>query len=601
MTAARKIEQAMRREPERPERREKAAARNRPAAAEAASFAIRADHPRLFQTGAWPQPTDDVGRQWKALLIRRADDTLTKPPVEYSAIKLLTRSRETLKRLSLLGGVYRLTGEKKYADAGRRELLNVCNFDDWQPSDFLATAEMMNAVAIGYDWLYDALTPAERQTVVRAIADNGLRPALDAYATQGGWTRARHNWNCVCNGGVIVAALAIGNEEPALARQALGEALASIGEGMAAYDENGGTAEGPMYHSYATRYLTFAAAAMETATGNRALEIAAPSRPDPRLKSQETGPAFRRWCLAKRYRMMMTGPSGKVANFGDGSEWLGNTAWVLWLARPNPDRAPDAIAFQASADRDDPSMFDYLWYSPEPADAIQTRERTTLTGPAIQFGSAIVMRDDKAKTFLALRTGGTADHHSHLDLGNFVLDMLGERFALDLGADNYDLPGYLGPRRADYLRSSTPGHNTLSIGNASQPLDAECRAELAKDGRSATIDLTEAYPGTRSVVRSADLQAGVVTLTDTVRTKRDATFVWNLHTPAKVKLTREGALLDSNGKRVKVTILSPADARFTAEPDETRPPELPVNDVTHLRLKVKVEDEAKIEVRFEPG
>ncbi|MDB5325789.1 MAG: heparinase, partial [Phycisphaerales bacterium] len=190
--------------------------------------------------------------------------------------------------------------------------------------------------------------------------------------------------------------------------------------------------------------------------------------------------------------------------------------------------------------------------------------------------------------------------HSHLDLGNFVLDMLGERFAMDLGADNYDLPGYLGPRRADYLRSSTPGHNTLSIGDASQPGDAESTSTLTPDGKSAKIDMTEAYPGARSVVRTVELADGQVTITDAIRVKRDATFIWNLHTPAKVTPTRGGAVLELNGKQVSLSVVEPRDAKVTVEADETRPPELPVQGSTHMQLRVKVQDEATIVVRFQP-
>ena len=598
VTAARKVEQAIRGDREKPERRSE---RTAPLEAADVRFDVKPDHPRLFLTGDWPAATDAVGTQWRDLLVHRANDTIDKPPIDYSGKKLLTRSREALKRISLLSGVYRFTGDRKYADAGRRELLNVCSFPDWQPGDFLATAEMMNAVSIGYDWLYDTLSPAERRTVVNAIVENGLKPGLDAYASRGGWTTARHNWNLVCNGGVIVGALAVASEEPATAKRTLGYALASIEEGIASYDEHGGTVEGPMYQSYATRYLTFAAAALETAANDVRLVIKAPARRDRDVKSGETAPTFRSWMYAATYRLAMTGPSGKVANFGDGSEFLGNTAWVLWPAGELHD--DEANAFQAAADRDDPSIFDLLWYRPTPRDSVQSRHYSSQPKAAAAFGSAIVLRGDPAdqsSPFLALRTGSTADHHSHLDLGNFVLDMLGERFATDLGADNYDLPGYLGPRRADYLRSSTPGHNTLSIGDASQPGDAESKSSLATDGKSATIDMTEAYPGARSIVRTVEVSAGQATITDAIRVKRDATFTWNLHTPAKVTPTRGGAVLDVNGKQISMSILEPRDAKLTIEPDETQPPELAVQGVTHVRVKVNVEDQGKIVIRFEP-
>ena len=36
----------------------------------------------------------------------------------------------------------------------------------------------------------------------------------------------------------------------------------------------------------------------------------------------------------------------------------------------------------------------------------------------------------------------TLAFHSNLDIGTFVLDAFGERWVVDLGADDYNLPGY---------------------------------------------------------------------------------------------------------------------------------------------------------------
>ena len=181
-----------------------------------------------------------------------------------------------------------------------------------------------------------------------------------------------------------------------------------------------------------------------------------------------------------------------------------------------------------------------------------------------------------------------------------MLDLQGERFAADLGADNYALPGYLNARRAEYLRSSTPGHNTLSIGDASQPLDADAKVKSKTDS-AITIDLSEAYPTAKSVTRTASLDGEVVTITDAIRASRRSTFVWNLHTPATVTKHKGGATLESNGKRVELRVIGPADTVLSAEPDTTRSPQLSVEGITHVRVKVPVDGEAKIKVEFRPA
>ncbi|HEX8325253.1 MAG TPA: heparinase II/III family protein, partial [Tepidisphaeraceae bacterium] len=411
--------------------------------------------------------------------------------------------------------------------------------------------------------------------------------------------RAQHNWNLVCNGGVIVACLAVAEEEPALTKKVMAQALSSIRYGLSAYDAHGGTAEGPMYHSYATRYLTFAAAAMQSAAGDDRLLFA----------GHADRASYANWAAAGEYRLAMTGPLGKSANFGDSSETLGNTAWMFWHAAQFNDS--DYARFQTAADRDDPSAFDLLWFDRDRRTSTRQAKRGTFKGPPYVFGSAVVLRDsvrggkpDRLAPFLAIRTGSTDDHHSHLDLGHFVLDLQGERFAVDLGPDEYDLPGYLGSRRDDYLRSSTPGHNTLTSGNDSQPGDVEARTDMVKaenGGPAVRVNMTDAYPNARSVVRTATLDGDVATIVDDIRLSRPAKFVWHLHTPATVTPKRGGAILESNGQRVEMNVIEPKGAVLTAEPDKTRAPELPVENITHVRVSLPADTQTRVRVEFRPA
>src|SRR5262249_13628184 len=124
--------------------------------------------------------------------------------------------------------LYRLDGDRRWASRARDELLAAAAFSDWNPPHFLDVAEMVNAFAIGYDWLYDFLSVEDRATIRRALVEKGLRPAEQAYAAKAFWVRATHNWNLVCNGGIAIGALAIGDEEPGLAGTVLAQALAGL-------------------------------------------------------------------------------------------------------------------------------------------------------------------------------------------------------------------------------------------------------------------------------------------------------------------------------------------------------------------------------------
>jgi hypothetical protein len=78
---------------------------------------------------------------------------------------LLQVSRESLRRIFYLSYAWRLTHKKKFLDRGEDELLTASRFQDWNPSHFLDVAEMTMAVAIGYDWLYNDLSPKSREVI----------------------------------------------------------------------------------------------------------------------------------------------------------------------------------------------------------------------------------------------------------------------------------------------------------------------------------------------------------------------------------------------------------------------------------------------------
>ena len=86
-------------------------------------------------------------------------------------------------------------------------MLAVSRFTDWNPTHFLDVGEMVMALAIGYDWLYDSLQPDTRRMVREAIVAKGFDAAKN---TRHAWFyTAKNNWNSVCNSGLAYGALAL--------------------------------------------------------------------------------------------------------------------------------------------------------------------------------------------------------------------------------------------------------------------------------------------------------------------------------------------------------------------------------------------------------
>ena len=191
-------------------------------------------------------------------------------------------------------------------------MLTAAAFPDWNPSHFLDVAEMTLALAVGYDWLFDALSAADRATIKGAILRHSLGFAREAYAPNGTkdkrlwFAMAHHNWNQVCNGGLLAGALALADEEPALARLIVEGAIKSLPRAMAAYAPDGAYPEGPGYWGYGTSYNVIAIALLESALGT-----------DFGLTKAE---AFDRTAL---YRLHIQGTSGLAFNHADGSAGLG--------------------------------------------------------------------------------------------------------------------------------------------------------------------------------------------------------------------------------------------------------------------------------------
>ena len=288
-------------------------------------------------------------RRWHGQLTERAQRILDQPPSKYEipdGLRLLSTSRRALDRVQTLALLYRLDGDKRNVERAWKELEAAADFPDWNPRHFLDTAEMTHAFAIGYDWLYDAWTVEQRATLRAAMIEKGLKPALASYrgtANYGWWMKSRHNWNQVCNGGIGVGALAIGDEEPALAGEILEAALKSIQLAMAEFAPDGAWSEGPGYWNYATSYNVVFLAALERALGTDFGLSGLPAFADTGL-----------------FPIYITGPLGRTFNYADGSDGTIRAPQMFWLA--GTFERPAYLRYQRAIASAQP--LDLLWYNP---------------------------------------------------------------------------------------------------------------------------------------------------------------------------------------------------------------------------------------------
>ncbi len=558
-------------------------------AAENHLSSLRKGHPRIMLT---PQrvgeirklvATDPQAKRWHELLTASAADMLKAAPETYTLEnkKLLNESRAVLKRVSTLAGLHVIHPDPRLAERAKRELLNAAAFPDWNPASFLSTAEMSLAFAIGYDWLHDALSPEEKETLRTAIIEKGLKPGLKVYGSKRSWPNASHNWNSVCNNGLIAGALAIADSDPEIANAILTAAKESLPKGYRDYAPDGGWPEGPGYWAYGTQYAVYGLASLESALGT-----------DWNL------PASPGFSGTGDFRIDLIGPSGMNFNFADGGMLPGPASCMLWLA--NRFNRPDYDASERVLAGEKPSIFHLVFFNGRFSNAAALPEPPALrrfTGTGV-----VILRSGggKSATWLGIKAGDNKANHSNLDLGTFVLDVGGERFAEELGADFYTLPGYFGANRWDYYRTRTEGQNTLVIGGQNQDRKAAAEVISAKDA-SVTMDLTAGYPAAEKVHRTATVSPdGTATIDDRILLKSPETIVWSMHTRTRGTASGNTATLTRGKSKLKAEILSPPGASFTLIPVEIPPPQRPEKDLHKLSVHLPAGPSARLTIRFTP-
>jgi hypothetical protein len=535
--------------------------------------------------------SDATAGQYHQRVVAQGEAILRQPAVELVLIgpRLLDKSRTVVDRIYTLGLLHRLDGQPKWADRAAREMLAVAAFKDWNPSHFLDAAEMTHGMAIGYDWFYNTLTPEQRQTIETAIVEKGLLEAKKAHERNVGWTRSPDNWNNVCNGGITVGALAVADRELELANWLIGRMRESLPKALASYAPDGAWREGPGYWGYATRYTVYALAALQSALGTDFDLGASPGLSE-----------------AGAHRLHITGPTGLFFNFADCGEAASDDPSLFWLARRYDRPVLAAAQRQFAAERG--TARDLMWY--DARGSAEDIRRLPLDAHFKNIHVAVMRSawQDQQAIYIGFKGGDNKAGHAHLDLGTFVLDALGERWACELGADEYNMPGYFGAQRWTYYRLKTEGQNTLTLNGENQNPGAAAPIilfESAGEGARAVADLSQAYlaAGAVQVRRGMALRDGRsrVLVQDELELSKPTDVVWTMHTRARAIVAGSRATLHQGDKTLEARILSPPNAQFSFEEVNLAPPQRPTKGLGKLLIHLpKQQGALRIAVLLKP-
>lgn len=506
----------------------------------------------------------------KGRLVREADRVLNQPLETYTFVQgtLLTTSRDILAHIMTTGLAYRETGDPRYARRAIDQAMLASDFPDWNPVHFLDTAEMTLAISLAYDWLKPELTAGEEAKLRAAIVEKGLRPGLRDFQRKASWTTRGTNWTQVGGASMAMAAIAVQEREPLLSAQILKAALPAVQRSLRDYRPNGIPSEGPVYWRYGMAFHTMLNRTLVNNFG-----------PERNL--------FREQAMSETawYPVYVQGPTGKNFNFGDSSDWFVPTPATLELARATgqPEIAwwtqqRVAELIESSQPWTEEHRLSALFLAWD-AQGIEINPNALALDREFRGNVDIVsMRSswtDTNAAFVGIKGGRNGVPHGHLDLGSFVYEANGVRWAMDLGKDSYSLPGYFSSQRYSYYRTSTRSQNTVSFGgNQATNGRATLRTGLGGQSPWAQLDLTTAYRGqARQVLRGFQFndRSSLVVTDQVVMASRP--WRWQMVTGAQIELNGQQAILRQDGQTLIAEIVAPAQAQFavaSTDPGDAR-------------------------------
>lgn len=470
---------------------------------------------------------------------------------------------------------YRVTGEKQYAEKVRAQLLRDCRApaagEPVKPWPWgLAGAHKCYDVALGYDCIYDFLSPEDRTTIRTALIARGIEPMLAEWVL--GQTRTTaldamgHNFWAACIALPGIAALAIMDEEPRAKEwlpkvvQATDEWFSYPGSVLdckpANFDPAGGYYESVGYTSYGlSMYLTFRLA-WRNATGD-----ALPEKPI----LAKVGDFFLNACYPNDGELLSL-------NFGDSSlHAVGSQPLVLLWA--NGIRQPRHLwylkltensTFREGLRRDSPLG---MVYFPTDEDFAAAPAQPDLPTAAIypDMGWAMLRSSwDRNATLLGVKSGFTWNH-AHADAGSFILCHRGQNLLIDSGNCWYVHPQY-----DDYYRQSRAHNVVLFNGEGQSPEDPWSGSKfpgsvqhLIDRGDLKYVLADATGPNARNFTRNYRhflWLDDVIVILDDLKTYQPGQFEWLLHVDGEAK--RSGLDLNVQLGAAKVSVRPLFPERF---------------------------------------
>ena len=477
-----------------------------------------------------------------------------------------SRARTYLENAGKTSFAYIITGEEKYADRAIAEAMAIADgfipkengekvwynpsFRNWNKGADLSTAEVTYALAMVYDWCYDAMSPDERTKIKDAIVEKGLKHYLHSIERDGQdfWVgNPVSNWAGVLSGGMGLGALAIYNESEE-AFKAVEYAQKYVPEFLDhVFLQDGGGHEGTMYTRYGELFslyfylanqrlfgldLEFLEQFNQKLSGYWDVYLYAP---DQRYANFNNMGEHSFQGLWGENHGVMGGPSSDINALME--NLAGGDPLLLWAA----DNGAPRFYWEGA------SPWFFLWRREEPA-PVAVNEKPKLQD-AVLFrgaGHAIFQSD---KLWLAYNGGWISNKsHNNRDIGSFVLVVDEERMVND--------PGYGDGHAMNHSTIFFNGKDQIG-GRAGEYL----HFGSGENFHYLATDLTNVYEQSdlnRFIRHMLMVDGEYIVMLDEVKVKNGAEMEWRLQTRSEARAFGNGHAV-INGEDHQMYVLHAAD------------------------------------------
>ena len=564
-------------------------------------------HPRVYFTdaelAALRLKVHGVDKaEWAKVL---TDIRATKVPAPPPPAELRRAQNEVAMGIVEAAFAYKMDGDAKYLAAAKAYMDAAVSYDVWgysfnKPNTDLAAGHLLYGLGVGYDLLYNDLTPAERDKYRAKIAKQGHLMYMQWKTKPGRTIAYSQNHTFIPMAGLGIAAYAVYGEVPEAAEWAK-VSRAIFDRVLETYSHDGYYYEGYEYWIFATPWIIHYLDAQKHVTGEdlfdrpgmRKMHLYAAHALlpggdesfdfgdvyDGPVTRAKTGEDYERSHPGGHYMTNYNILYDLAARFHDSqiqgvADWMKNT-----LGQVNAEEWW-SVVWRDEGLASSPIAKLPAWHRFEDADVVFWRTNWSANATAVAFKCGPPEGHETTSLVAKYPDWHLEDGHVHPDVNSFILYAKGAYLTGD--------SGYAGtPKTIEHNTLLVDGHGQGAEGThdvwGGIPYGQLNRARLITvkaDGKSFEFagegaPVYDAKLGLTKFLRTLRYAGGVLTVSDAIESSQAHVFTEAMHSDTTIQQTGTGQFVFGTVVPLKVTLLAPKDAAGKVEPNVVMGPGKP--------------------------